>query len=122
MKINPGTQSRKDKYEQLQQFMHKDLQKNLRSKDHNINLLFSLNMILSELIYHLHTTKDREFYGRKVKIRKTGKAKKQQALVNITILSHQLLKAYQINLTPFHGQAALSKSLRPKPFEQVRDN
>lgn len=79
-------------------------------------------MILSELIYHLHTTKDREFYGRKVKIQKAGKAKKQQALVNITILSHQLLKAYQINLTPFHGQAALSKSLRPKPFEQVRHN
>lgn len=68
--------------------MHKDLQKNLRSKDHNINLLFSLNIILSKLIYCLHTTKDKEFYRGKVKNQKAGKAKKQQAVVNITILSH----------------------------------
>lgn len=39
LKINPHTQYRKDKYEQLQRSMHKDLQRNSRSKDHNINLL-----------------------------------------------------------------------------------
>ena len=97
LKINPGTQSGKDKYEQSQQFIHTDLQKNLRSKDHNINLLFSLNIILSILIYCLHTTKDREFYRRKVKNTKSWNSKKA---------THS--SKYNYHLTLFQGQASLS--------------
>lgn len=112
LKINPGTQSGRDKHDQEQQFMHKDLQRNFRSKDHNTNLLPSLNIILSKLIYCLHTTKDREFYRGKVKNQRAGKAQKQLAVGNVTTRSQWLLKANQTNATPFHRQAAWNKSLR----------
>lgn len=36
--------------------------------------------------------------------------------VNITILSHQLLRARQVNLTPFHGQATMNTSLRQQNY------
>lgn len=116
LKINPDTQSGRDKHDQEQQSMHKDLQRNFRSKDHIINLLFSLNIILSKLIYCLHTTKDREFLERERKKPKSWKGTKATSRRIVTTRSQRLLKANQTNATPFHRQAARSRSLRHQNY------